>query len=73
MVLGLLAFLMLMEQLVHNLEKWSHKRGLLALVEKLEKELMMMGIISFLIFCFQNFGAGSVSDPASVQYMVSNH
>ena len=32
-VLGLLAFLMLMEQLVHNLEHWSHKRGLLALVK----------------------------------------
>ena len=68
-VLGLLVFLMIMEQLVHNLEHWSHKRGLLALVEKLEKELMMMGIISFLIFCFQNFANGSLSDPASVQYM----
>jgi hypothetical protein len=48
-------FLMFMEIIVNYVDDWARQRGLLALFEKLQKELMMMGIVSFIVFCLQNF------------------
>jgi hypothetical protein len=48
-------FLMLMEVLVNVTDYWARTRGLLILFQKLQKELMMMGIISFIIFCLESF------------------
>ena len=50
-----IVFIVVLEFLVKKLEEWAHKRGLLSLVEKMQKELMVMGIISFVIFMFENF------------------
>jgi hypothetical protein len=48
-------FILVLEFLVTQLEHWADKRGLKALVEKMQKELMVMGVISFVIFMFENF------------------
>ena len=48
-------FIVVLEFLVKQLEHWADKRGLKALVEKMQKELMVMGVISFVIFMFENF------------------
>jgi hypothetical protein len=48
-------FLMIMEIIVNSAENWARLRGLLVVFEKLQKELMMMGVVSFIVFCLTSF------------------
>lgn len=51
--IGFLLFLVILEAIVTNLEVAAEVRGMKDLFEKLQRELMMMGIISFAVFIFQ--------------------
>lgn len=62
--IGFIGFLMFMEFTISRMEHWCDKRGLKALMEKMQKELMMMGIIGFVVFMFESFS----SDPSILDH-----
>ena len=62
--IGFIGFLMFMEFALGRMEHWCDKRGLKALMEKMQKELMMMGIIGFVVFMFESFS----DDPAILDH-----
>ena len=54
--IGFLIFLVCLEHGFENLEHMAEDNGVSMLFEKLKKELMMMGIISFVVFIFTTAG-----------------
>lgn len=57
--IGFLIFLVILEGTFDTLERAAENRDMKPLFEKLEKELMMMGIISFAVFIFETAKPGS--------------
>ena len=68
--IGFIAFLIVMEFGVKFCENWCDRKGVKSLIEKIEKELMIMGIISFLIFMFEEFSTDPIIlDHTSAKYL----
>ena len=68
--IGFIAFLIAMEFGVKFMENWCDRKGVKSLIEKIEKELMIMGIISFLIFMFEEFSTDPIiQDHTSAKYL----
>ena len=70
--IGFLLFLVILESIVTNLEIAADHRGMKDLFEKLQRELMMMGIISFIVFIFQTSEPGTHEGPLFLSFEMTH-
>jgi hypothetical protein len=60
---GFMAYLVSLEFVVEQIELSAEHNGLVSLFQKLQKELMMMGIISFTVFIITSAQGSALSGP----------
>ena len=59
----LLLFLVFLDMMFDSLDRFAQRIDAWSLLEKLKKELMIMGILSFVLFIYETTMGGAQSDP----------